>query len=344
MTLKPLGNTGIQVPSIVFGTSALGNLFTALDPKVKQEIVAESIRYTQPQTFFDSAGKYGAGLALESLGNALNALGVPKDQVVVSNKLGWVRAPLIGNEPQFEKGVWRDLKHDAVQKISYNGILECFEEGNELLQGYSTQLASVHDPDEYLAKASNEEEEKALFEDILEAYRALEDLKKKGLVKGIGVGAKDWKVIPRIYKHIQLDWVMVANSMTLMSHPQELLNFMQELADDGVGILNSAVFHSGFLVGGDYFDYKLIKPDMPEHKAKFVWRDKFFAVCKEFGIAPAHACVQFGLAAPGVTSVALSTTEPEKVKRNVDATVNKLPKEFWTELRNRGLLHEYSPV
>ncbi|GAB3659404.1 aldo/keto reductase [Echinicola sediminis] len=344
MTLQPLGNTGIQVPAIIFGTSALGNLFTALDPKVKQEIVAESIRYTQPQTFFDSAGKYGAGLALESLGTALNALGVPKDQVVVSNKLGWVRAPLLTEEPQFEKGIWRDLKHDAVQKISYKGILECFEEGNQLLQGYSTQLASVHDPDEYLAKATNEEEEKALFNDILEAYRALEDLKKQGLVKGIGVGAKDWKVIPRIYKHIKLDWVMIANSMTIMSHPQDLLAFMQQLADDGVGILNSAVFHSGFLVGGDYFDYQLIKRDMPEHRAKFEWRDKFFAVCKEFNITPAHASVQFGLSAPGVTSVALSTTEPEKVKRNVDSTVNTLPEEFWSELRNRDLLHDYSPV
>lgn len=344
MNLSPLGNTGIEVPSIVFGTSALGNLFTALDPKVKEEIVKESIRFTQPQTFFDSAGKYGAGLALESLGNALNALQVPKDQVVVSNKLGWVRSPLIGDEPQFEKGVWRDLKHDAVQKISYNGILECFEEGNELLQGYSTQLASVHDPDEYLAKAKNESEEKALFEDILEAYRALEDLKKKGLVKGIGVGAKDWKVIPRIYEHIKLDWVMFANSMTIISHPQDLLAFMQKLADDGVGILNSAVFQSGFLVGGEYYDYQLIKPDTPENKARFEWRDRFFEVCKAFGISPAHACVQFGLAAPGVACVALSTTDPGKVKRNVEATENKLPAEFWAEMHQRGLLHEHSPL
>ncbi|QDH77914.1 aldo/keto reductase [Echinicola soli] len=344
MKLTPLGNTGIQVPSIVFGTSALGNLFTALKPSEKEAIVKESIRYTQPQTFFDSAGKYGAGLALESLGNALNALDVPKDQVVVSNKLGWVRTPLVGDEPQFEKGVWRDLKHDAVQKISYDGILECFEEGNELLQGYSTQLASVHDPDEYLAKATTAEEEKALFEDILEAYRALEDLKKKGLVKGIGVGAKDWKVIPRIYEHIKLDWVMFANSMTIISHPKELLQFMKKLSDDGVGILNSAVFQSGFLVGGDYYDYQLIKPDSPENKARFEWRERFFALCKEFEIPPAHACVQFGLSAPGVACVALSTSEPAKVKRNVEATEKALPAEFWAEMHNRGLLKEYSPL
>ncbi|WP_189458102.1 aldo/keto reductase, partial [Echinicola pacifica] len=233
---------------------------------------------------------------------------------------------------------------DAVQKISYNGILECFEEGNELLQGYSTQLASVHDPDEYLAQAKTEEEEKALFEDILEAYRALEDLKKQGLVKGIGVGAKDWKVIPRIYEHVKLDWVMFANSMTIISHPAELLAFMQQLADDKVGILNSAVFQSGFLVGGDYYDYKLMQRDSPENIAKFDWRDRFFAACKDFGITPAHACVQFGLSAPGVTSVALSTTEPEKVKRNVDSTQQSLPAEFWSELHQRGLLHEHSPL
>ncbi|GGF22098.1 aldo/keto reductase [Echinicola rosea] len=344
MKLRPLGNTGIKVPSIVFGTSALGNLFTALDPKVKQAIVEESIRHTRPQTFFDSAGKYGAGLALEALGDALKALEVPKDQVVVSNKLGWVRSPLLGKEPQFEKGVWRDLKHDAVQKISYEGMLECFEEGNELLQGYSTQLASVHDPDEYLAKATNEAEEAALFEDVLDAYRALEDLKKKGLVKGIGVGAKDWKIIPRIYEHIQLDWVMFANSMTLFSHPKDLLSFMQKLSDDGVGILNSAVFQSGFLVGGDYFDYQLIKPDTPENKARFEWRDQFFALCKEFDISPAHACVQFGLSAPGVACVALSTSEPSKVKRNVTATEESLPGGFWAEMHNRGLLHAHSPL
>ncbi len=344
MQLKPLGKTGVEVPAIVFGTSALGNLYTALDPKVKLEIVRESVLHTQPHTVFDSAGKYGAGLALESLGNSLKELEIPKENVVISNKLGWVRSPLKGTEPQFEPGVWKGLKYDAVQKISYQGILQCFEEGNELLQGYIPQLVSVHDPDEYLAQANNEEEEKALFEDILEAYRALEDLRKQGLVKGIGVGAKDWKVIPRIYKHIQLDWVMFANSMTIISHPQELLTFMQQLADEGVGIMNSAVFQSGFLVGGDHYDYKLIQPDNEENKRRFEWRDRFFGVCKEFNISPAHACVQFGLSAPGVTSVALSTTDPAKVKRNVDATTQALPESFWDELRNRQLLDEKSPV
>ncbi|WPR73333.1 aldo/keto reductase [Algoriphagus sp. NG3] len=344
MTENNLGKTGIKMPSIVFGTSALGNLFKALDYQEKEAIVQEIIRCTQPLTFFDSAGKYGAGLALETLGKALNALNVPKDQVVISNKLGCVRSPLLGDEPQFEKGVWKNLMYDAVQKISYNGIMESFEEGNELLQGYSAQLVSVHDPDEYLAKASSSEEEQKLLEDILEAYRALEDLKRSGHVKGIGIGAKNWEVIRKIYEHVKLDWVMFANSMTIISHPKELLSFMQQIANDGVGIMNSAVFQSGFLVGGEYYDYQLIKPDSHQNKSRFEWRDKFFNLCSEHTVSPAHACIQFGLSAPGVSCLALSTSDSEKVKRNVDFITNSLPQSFWKAMHDRGLLHQHSPV
>ncbi|MEX2592521.1 MAG: aldo/keto reductase [Anditalea sp.] len=344
MLLQPLGDTGIQVPPITFGTSALGNLYTALDPQVKQEIVKESFHHSQPLTVFDSAGKYGAGLALESLGNSFQQLGISPEKVVISNKLGWIRSPLVGKEPLFEPGVWKGLRYDAVQQISYRGILRCFEEGNELLQGFVPQLVSVHDPDEYLAQAKNPAEEEKLFDDILEAYRALGDLKKQGKVKGIGVGAKNWKVIPRIYEHIKLDWVMFANSMTIISHPVELLAFMKNLSAENVGIFNSAIFQSGFLVGGDHYDYKLIQPDTEENQKLFQWRDRFFEACMDFNFSPAHVCVQFALNVPGVTSVALSTTDPSKVKRNVEATQVKIPDEFWKELKSRGLLSENSPI
>ena len=65
-------------------------------------------------------------------------------------------------------------------------------------------------------------EAEVLYNDVLEAYRALYDLKKQGKVKAIGVGAKDWKIIRRIAGDVSLDWVMIANSMTIKSHPQEL--------------------------------------------------------------------------------------------------------------------------
>jgi D-threo-aldose 1-dehydrogenase len=146
----------IDLPKVVFGTSGLGNLYVAQDEPTKCAIVQECIRNSPGLAVFDSAGKYGAGLALEALGNCLKQLGVEKEDVLISNKLGWYRIPLRTAEPTFEPGVWRDLHHDAEQRISYDGILECFEQGNELLNGYHAALVSVHDPDEYIAAATSE--------------------------------------------------------------------------------------------------------------------------------------------------------------------------------------------
>ncbi|MDB5010737.1 MAG: D-threo-aldose 1-dehydrogenase, partial [Mucilaginibacter sp.] len=229
------------------------------------------------------------------------------------------------------------LQYDAVQKISYDGIIECFEQGNELLNGYIPAMVSVHDPDEYLDKAQSPEEDKKLYHDILDAYRALEVLKREGKVKAIGVGAKNWKSIERIANDVDLDWVMIANSMTIKSHPKPLLDFMKKLEHKGVQIINAAVFHSGYLVGGDYFDYKLVTP---ENKVLAQWREDFFKLCADFNIKPAEACVQFALMAPGVKSVTLSTTDPRQVKDNIAMAEAEIPQKFWDLLIARGMIDE----
>lgn len=328
----------LNFPSIIFGTSGLGNLFVALEEKVKFEIVQECVRHSNGPVVFDSAGKYGAGLALESLGKSLKALNVKPSEVIISNKLGWVRTELKTKEPTFEPGVWKDLKHDAVQKISYAGIIECFEQGNELLDGYIPQLVSVHDPDEYLARAKSEADDARLYNDILEAYSALEELKAQGKVQAIGVGAKDWRAIKRISKDVQLDWVMVANSMTIMNHPEDLMIFIKSLSDKGVRIFNSAVFHSGFVIGGNYYDYRLVKPEEEESKVLFQWRDQFCALCKEFGVKPSEAGARFALNIPGVTSIALSTTNPQRVKENIDIANAVIPSAFWDAMKSEKLI------
>lgn len=328
----------IALPPIIFGTSGLGNLFVAVDENAKCEIIKEYVGLSKGPVVFDSAGKYGAGLALEVLGKCLRRLNVPPEKVIISNKLGWVRTELKTEEPTFEPGVWKDLQYDAVQKISYDGIMECFEQGNELLGGYVPQLVSVHDPDEYVDAATDEKQAQERYEDILDAYEALYDLKRQGKVKAIGVGAKDWKIIRRIAGDVSLDWVMIANSMTVKSHPEELLRFIAELNEKGVTIINSAVFHSGFLTGGNYFDYKLIEPGTEENDALFRWREEFFAVCEAFGVKPAAACVQFALLVPGVSSIALNTTDVRRVKENLALAEVEIPAVFWEALKEKGLI------
>jgi D-threo-aldose 1-dehydrogenase len=328
----------LNLPKVIFGTSGLGNLYVALSDEVKCAIVKECITNSEKPAVFDSAGKYGAGLALESLGKCLKALGVKPDEVLISNKLGWVRTALTTPEPTFEPGVWVGLKHDAVQKISYHGILECYDEGNSLLNGYNAELVSVHDPDEYLAAAVNDDDRRKRYQDILDAYRALNELKEQGKVKAIGVGSKDWRIIKQITNDVALDWVMIANSMTVHSHPDELVAYMEELNKKGIAIINSAVFNAGFLIGGDYYNYQL--KDKENHPELFKWREEFFALCDKYAVKPAEVCVAFGLHAPGVKSIALSTTNAARVKGNIDMANVTIPVAFWDEMKSAGLINK----
>jgi D-threo-aldose 1-dehydrogenase len=326
----------VKISPVVFGTSGLGNLFELLSEDTKLGIVRECIDLSPKPAIFDSAGKYGAGLALEVLGRSLRQLNVSPDQVVISNKLGWLRSPLNTPEPTFEPGVWKGLEYDAVQKISYDGILECFEQGNQLLNGYIPDWVSVHDPDEYLARAASEAHAIELYDNILGAYKALFDLRRKGVVKSVGVGAKNWRTVRRIAADVPLDWVMIANSMTVMQHPGELMEFVADLKQKGILVINAAVFHSGFLTGGDYYDYRKVS-EMSDPEL-YAWRSRFYDICSDFGIEPAAACIRFALSVPGVSSIALSAIDKEKVKENLDMARSLLPCSFWGALKDQGLI------
>jgi D-threo-aldose 1-dehydrogenase len=337
MEFSPIGNTGLQVPRIVFGTSCLGNLYEALPAETKLAISREWFAHHDPPSVIDTAGKYGAGLALEVIGQNLRELRIPADNVIISNKLGWKRVPLKTAEPTFEPGAWVDLKHDAIQCISYEGILECWEQGCELLgPEYVPQLLSVHDPDEYLAAAASTADRERRFEDILEAYRALHELKIAGKTRAVGIGSKDWKVIAEIEREVQLDWVMLANSLTVYRHPPALLEFVAQLVAKKIAIINSAVFHAGFLVGGKFFDYRILSQQTDAEL--FAWRTKFFALCAHYNLPPAIVCVQFALSPPGVVGISLNTSDPLRVGYNVAAVEAAVPEAFWCDAKQAGLI------
>ena len=337
---KPLGKSGLEVPRIIYGTSYLGNLYTALPYSEKLELVRRWFDCTEKPVVIDSAGKYGAGLALEVIGKALTDLGMRPEEIIISNKLGWYRVPLKGSEPTFEPGAWANLENDCVQTFGYQEIIRCFEQGNELLGGvYTSEVVSVHDPDEYLHGASTPEERDRRLREILESYRALFDLKSSGRVKAVGIGSKDWKIIRELFSEVRFDWVMFANSFTIFSHPPEILDFMDLLQEQGVGIINSAVFHGGFLSGGSKFDYRDVDPGSDEGRVIYGWRDRFHGVCSRHHVLPGDACLHFGLSHPAVASIALNTSKPDKMNRNVETLHKTIPPSFWEDMRKEGLIH-----
>ena len=329
-------STKMQMPKILFGTSSLGNLFTEPTHEEKKAVVQKILEANPDGAVFDSAGKYGAGLALEELGRCLEELKVDPDKVLISNKLAWKRVPLKTPEPTFEPGAWVNLKNDAVQCISYKGIMECYKQGNQLLGKYEAKIISVHDPDEYLAAAKSDADSEQRKKDVLGAYKALAELKGAGKVQSIGVGAKDVSVIDFISDHVQLDWAMFACSITPYAHGAFALGLLKKLGKQGVEVINSAVFNAGFLIGGDHFDYRKIT--LESDPEIFEWRDKFTALCAEFGLDRAAVCVQFSFLFPEIVAVALNTTKPSRVTSNVALANAVVPKAFWKRMKKDGLI------
>ena len=321
----------VEVTPVIFGTSCLGNLYRVLPYETKLELVKAWFR-TAAKPSIDSAGKYGAGLALETIGRALRELGNPAGSLTVSVKLGWRRKPLATPEPTFEPGVWAGLEYDAEQDISYSGIVRCYEEAAELLgENCPIDLVSVHDPDEFLARGGT-------LEDILGAYKALFELKKAGRVRSVGIGAKDWRVIRGLYGDIKFDWVMFACAPTILRHPRDLRDFMLKLQSDRVGIIDSALFNGGFLTGGSMLDYR--KADPVRDAVLFQKRADYLAVCKDFAIDPAAAAVEFGFRQPGVVAVSLNTSDPARIPLNAAYARHKSPAEFWAELKRRKVIDD----
>ena len=315
----------MDISPIIFGTSCLGNLYKEISMETKIAIAAEWFKaFDKPM--IDSAGKYGAGLSLECIGKALKALGKKDGEISISVKLGWRRSKKLapGEEPTFEPGAWAALEYDAVQDISHDGILRCYDEASRLLDGYSIDFVSVHDPDEYIADDSTK------LNDVTEAYKALFELKAKGAVKAVGIGSKDWRTIKLLWdRGVKFDWAMFACQPTLLVHPPELIEFVELLKKSGVTLVDSAVFNGGFLTGSNMLDYREADPE--KDAAAFAFRDAYIALCKDYSVDPAAPAVEYAYRL-GFDSVALNTSSPKRILQNAAYASTKAPDEFWTKL------------
>ncbi len=305
---------------MVFGTCALGNVRRVITEQAKLAVCGEWFQRVAPPVFIDTSSQFGAGMALEAIGQALDRLEIPPDEVIISDRLPWTDG-----------------------RICYAGIRESWEDDCRLLGGrHPPQIVSLLDPDKYLAVADACARARR-FQEVLDAYRELSELKAAGKVAGVGVTATDWRVAQEIGEAVELDWIMLIGCFTVMHHPSELCEFMGRLAKQQIAIIISAVFHGGFLVGGSEFDGHQVHADDPVNRSLFVWRKSFAALCHGHGITPAHACIQFALSAPGVVAVAVDTSRIDRIAENVESAITKVPAAFWASMKDERLLADDYP-
>jgi len=296
-----------------FGAAPIGNLYRPVsdeDASAALEAAWEGgIRY------YDTAPHYGLGLSERRLGAFLR--GRPRDEVVVSTKVGRVLEP----NPDFAGG--DDLAdayavpNDLVRRFdpSEAGIRRSVEDSLERLGLDRIDIAYLHDPDVY-----------DLDRGLAEGLPALARLRDEGVVGAIGIGTNDADAAARAVREGDLDLVMIAGRYTLLEQPA-LDDLLPLCEARGVGVVASRPE----LYGARY-DYAAAPGDVLERARRLA------EACRARGVSLPVAALRFPLRHPAVRTVVVGSARASSVRENAARLAVEVPEGFWTELHDEGLI------
>ena len=241
----------------------------------------------------------------------------------------------------FEQGDWLGgLKFDAVFDYSYDGVMRSFEDSLQRLGINRIDVLLVHDLDTWHFKT---EARVGPYMNQLYTggWRALEELRDQGVIKGIGAGFNTMGTIPRYLEMFDIDFFLIAMRYTLLEQDVLDLEFPR-CAERGVGIIIGGPYNSGITATGSgpkaMYNYE---PAGPEIQARV---KKMEAVCARHGVPLAAAAMQFPLGHPIVASVIPGAISKAQVEMNVAAFRQAIPTDFWAELKHEKLIRADAPT
>jgi D-threo-aldose 1-dehydrogenase len=329
---------GLDVSVMGFGAAPLGDLFQRLDEQVAQDTVAAA--HEVGVTLFDASPHYGNGLAEARLGAVLRRY--PRDGLVVCTKVGRVMDPFSPIEkpradvvsPGFAGG----FPHRARFDYSYDGTMRSVEQ-SLLRTGFDRlDILLIHDVDVW----THGPEQGRRFAEAMEgSYRALDELRRTGFVKAIGVGVNEADVASSFLRAGDFDVTLLAGRYSLLEQPA-LQEFLPLAVQKSVGVMLGGVFNSGILATGAVPGAKFDYAPAPEPILERVRRIE--AVCARHGVPLRRAALAFAAAHPAVISLVLGGVKPEEVRSNAQDMAVAVPAGLWSDLKAAGLLAEAAPT
>ncbi len=316
------------------GGAPLGNLFTPVKNADAASLM-ESAWATGCRSF-DTAPHYGHGLSEHRLGRALH--GLPRNAFALSSKVGRILTP--------DAGAARE-QHSYVDILPFNqhwdysaaGTRRSVEDSLQRLGLARLDAAFVHDPD---AATHGERAPGVLRQVIEETLPTLQQLKREGLVRQVGLGTNDVAVVVQILREAELDVLMLAGRYSLLDH-SALDGLLPLCVARGVRIALGGVFNSGILATGT----KGATPTFNYAPAAREWLERttrIEAVCEDYGVPLRAAALQFPLAHPAVEIVMLGARNAAEWHDAQAMLQHAVPQEFWSTLRSQGLLPADAPT
>jgi D-threo-aldose 1-dehydrogenase len=282
--------------------------------------------------YFDTAPHYGAGLSEHRFGQALR--GRARDGYTLSTKVGRLLVPDAAGEIQ--SPFVSSLPFRRVIDFTADGARRSVEDSLQRLALGHIDIVYVHDlsPDAFGDQ----------FEHYFKiaagrggAFEGLVRLREEGTIKGWGLGVNTVEPCLRALRQSDPDIFLLAGRYTLME-TTPLDELFPLCAERGAHVVLGGPFNSGFLAGGEHYDYR---PAKPEHHAR---RERLRKVAARHKVDLPAAALQFGMAHPVAVATIPGASSAHHLRRNAAQMEAAIPAQFWAELVAEGLLPPDAPL
>ncbi|MEQ1770841.1 MAG: aldo/keto reductase [Devosia sp.] len=331
---KQVGSTSLSLPAFGFGSAHLGELYGRVDEADARATMDAA--WDAGVRFYDTAPWYGRGLSEHRLGGFLRTK--PRDQFQLTSKVGRIlhrpKSP-----STFDRTPWTGgLNYEVEFDYTRDGFMRAYEQLLQRMGLDTVDALLIHDLDSSFHGDKQAGYEKQLLDS---GIRGLEELKKSGDIKAIGMGINTDDALETIAQQVPLDFCLVAMPYTLLDQ-RSLNRGMAALEKRGVSVIIGAPFASGILVTGSSGPAHYAYGKAPaEVQARVRGLE---AVCKAHNVSLPAAALQFVLAHPIVVSVIPGAARPTELQQNIASLDNKIPAAFWSDLKAQGLIDKDAPV
>ncbi len=331
-----LGKTGVSVTPLGLGAAQLGELYVRVSDGQAWRTLKTA--HDSGVTYFDSAPWYGRGLSEHRVGHFLRSQ--PRPSFVLSTKVG--RVFFRPRDPeQFDRGGWTGgLQFEHRFDYSYDGVMRSYEDSLQRLGMTRVDLLLVHDLD--ISEHGSQEVVDSHFRQLAGGgWKALEELRSSGEIKGIGAGLNVTGMVARFLESFDMDFFLLAMPYTLLDQ-EALDDELPRCSERNVGIIIGAPYSSGILatgaVAGAHYRYEVANEEVRSKVRQIE------TVCSRYEISLRAAALQFPLGHPSVASVIPGADSPEQVIDNLKQMRVAIPEDFWKELKVEGLLRRDAPA
>ncbi|XP_066911247.1 uncharacterized protein [Clytia hemisphaerica] len=286
MKYNDLGKTGMKVSKLGLGCSAFGGVYGTVDEQECYDIIEYCLK--NGINYIDTAPWYGN--SEQVIGRGLTAKKIPRNTYYIATKVG-----------RYPDGGVKDMFNFTKERVE-----KSIEESLKRLCVDYIDLVQVHDM------------EFAPSLDIIinETLPALNEAKKKGLIRHIGITGYPLDVLESVLKRSTVEIDTILSYCRYSMNDTSLLDYLPFFKSQGVGIINASPNSMGLLSSDGPPDW---------HPADDTIKNmcgQALQYAKSNSVPAAKLALDFSCSHPDVHTTLVSASRMDYMKSNLHVILN----------------------